>query len=138
MLAAREQRYAYERTSQPLRCRARGGGHPVITAVGGYWVPAFAGTTLGICSKLLRRLRRCRLLRRRDRPRCLDLGDLLGGVAEFLCENLLGVLAEQRRSLHLGDRVRHLHWIANREILSARRMVDLDDRAGVAQRRLLG
>ncbi len=38
----------------------------------------------------------------------------------------------------LGDRVGELDRVADRQILAARRMIDLDHGAGVAQRRLLG
>src|SRR5438552_3536663 len=46
--------------------------------------------------------------------------------------------ASWRRTLHLARRVRQLDGIANCEIRAARRMIDLDDRAGRAQRGLLG
>src|SRR5262245_54376872 len=48
------------------------------------------------------RRRGLRLLRRRDGARGLDVGDLLGAVAQHLGEDFLGVLAKQRRALHLG------------------------------------
>ena len=63
-------------------------------------------------------------------------GDLIRAVAE-LCEDLVGVLAEQRRALHVGRTVGHLDRIADREVLAARRVIDLDDGAGLAQRRFV-
>ena len=54
----------------------------------------------GRLTSALRRL--CLLLRRGERAGRLDLGDLLGRVAEHLGQDLVGVLAEQRRALHLG------------------------------------
>src|SRR5262245_57637904 len=87
--------------------------------------------------EVLRRFR-ARLLGRRDGARRLDVGDLAVGIAEHLLEDLLGMLAEQRRALHVGDRVRHLYGIADGEVPAAHRMVDLDHGAGRAQRRLFG
>jgi hypothetical protein len=55
-----------------------------------------------------------------------------------LRQDLVGVLAQQRRALHLGDRVGHLDRVADRQVLAAGRMIDLDHGAGVAQRLLLG
>src|SRR5262245_28339550 len=100
-----------------------------IPASSGYWVPACAGTTL-ICA-CSRRLGARAFLRRRDRARGLDLGDLVVAVAELLAQDFLGVLAKERRALHLGDRVRHLHRIAHGQILAARGMIDLDHGAGL-------
>ncbi len=48
------------------------------------------------------------------------------------------MLAEQRRALHVGRAVGHLDRIADGQVLAARRVIDLDDGAGLAQRRLLG
>src|SRR5215510_14010288 len=79
-----------------------------------------------------------RLFGRRDRARCLDLCDLAVRIAEHLGENLLRVLAEQRRALHVADAVRHLDRVADRQILAALRMIDLDHGAGLPQRWLLG
>src|SRR5262245_21075488 len=78
-----------------------------IPASSGYWVPACAGTTV-ICVASSRRLGARAFLRRGDRARGFDLGDLVLAVAELLAQDLLGVLAQERRALHLGDRVRHL------------------------------
>src|SRR5262245_45983181 len=101
------------------------------------WVLACAGTTF-IALLVSRRLGARAFLRRRDRARGLDLGDLVVAVAELLAQDFLGVLAKERRALHLGDRVRHLHRVAHGQILAARGMIDLDHGAGLAQRRLLG
>src|SRR5712672_2129437 len=79
-----------------------------------------------------------RFLGRRYRARGLDRRHLGGAVAQHLAQNLVGMLAEQRRTFHLGDRVRHLHGIADGQIFAPRRVIDLDHRAGLAQRRLLG
>src|SRR3546814_544565 len=72
---------------------------------------------------------------RSARPGLLDL---LLAVAEDIAQDLLGVLAEQRRALHVGRRVRQLDRVADGQVLAALRMVDLDDGAGRAQARLLG
>src|SRR6266581_2410837 len=63
--------------------------------------------------------------------------DLRRVVAQFR-KNLLGMLAEQRRTLDLGRAVGELDRVADAEVLAARRVVDLDDGAGLAQRRFLG
>src|SRR5216683_2220334 len=60
-----------------------------------------------------------------------------GGVIAKLGEDFLGVLAEQRRALHVGGAVGHLDRIADRQVLAARRMIDFDDGAGLPQRWLL-
>src|SRR5712691_6046874 len=99
------------------------------------WMP---GSSPGMTDCWLRRLGARAFLRRRDRARRLDLGDLRLAVAELLAEDYLGVLAEQRRAFHFGDRVRHLDRVADGEILAARGVVDLDHGAGLAQRRFLG
>src|SRR5262245_58400257 len=70
------------------------------------------------------------LLRRGDRARGLDLGEFLRRIAEHLGQDFLGVLAEQRRALHFGDRVRQLDWVSDGQVLAAGRMIDLNDRAG--------
>src|SRR6266542_6476785 len=72
-----------------------------------------------------------------DRARRAQLFDLLLAVPQ-LREHLLRVLAQQRRARHLGRAVRHLDRIADRQILAALRVIDLDDGSGLAQRRLLG
>src|SRR6516165_5729530 len=99
------------------------------------WMP---GSSPGMTDCWLRRLGARAFLRRRDRARRLDLGDLRLAIAELLAEDFLGVLAEQRRASDLGDRVRHLDGVADGEILAARGVIDLDHGAGLAQRRLLG
>src|SRR3546814_15381137 len=72
---------------------------------------------------------------RSARPGLLDL---LLAVAEDIAQDLLGVLAEQRRALHVGRRVRQLDRVADGQVLAALRMVDLDDGAGRAQARQIG
>src|SRR5215468_9959810 len=99
------------------------------------WMP---GSSPGVTDCWLRRLGARAFLRRRDRTRRLDLGDLRRAIAELLAENFLRMLAEQRRASHFGDRVRHLDGVADGEILAARGVIDLDHGAGLAQRRLLG
>src|SRR5262245_32812325 len=79
-----------------------------------------------------------RFFRSRNGARDFDVGHFAFGIAEHFAQDLFGVLAEQRRPRHLAGRVRHLDWIADGQILAARRMIDLDHRAGRAQRRLLG
>ena len=44
---------------------------------------------------------------------------------------------EEWRSLDVGRTVRHLDRIAHREVFAARRVIDLDDGAGLAQRRFV-
>src|ERR1043166_5961497 len=75
--------------------------------------------------------------RRGDRTGGLDVINLARGIADQL-EDLLRVLAQQRRALHLGDRVRHFHRIADGQIFPAGRMLDFAYRAGLAQGRILG
>src|ERR1700758_4497583 len=99
------------------------------------WMP---GSSPGKTDCWLRRLGARAFLRRRDRARRLGLGDLRLAIAELLAEDFLGVLAEQRRASHFGDRVRHLDGVADGEVFAARGMIDLDHGAGLAQRRLLG
>src|SRR2546430_1419290 len=99
------------------------------------WMP---GSSPGMTDCWLRRLGARAFLRCRDRARRLDLGDLRLAITELLAEDFLGVLAEQRRASHFGDRVRHLDGIADGKILAARGVIDLDHGAGLAQRRLLG
>src|SRR3970040_178318 len=71
------------------------------------------------------RASRARLLGSRDGTRALDLGDFLGRIAEHLGEDFLGMLAQQRRTLHFGNIVGKLDRIADRQILAPRRMIDL-------------
>ena len=65
------------------------------------------------------------------RAGCLDLGDLARRELQHLGQDLVGVLAQQRRALHLGDAVGELDRVADRQVLAARRVIDLDDGAGV-------
>src|ERR671937_2954105 len=90
------------------------------------------------CCSILSRLGARAFLRRGDRARRLDIGNLGCAVAELLGENFFGMLAEQRRAFYFGDRVRHLDRIADGQILAARGVIDFDHGAGLAQRRLLG
>src|SRR5215203_264218 len=80
-----------------------------------------------------RRLSARAFLWRGDRAGGLDLGDVLFSVSELLAEDLLGVLAEQRRAFHLGQRIGHFDWVADGQILSARWVIDFDHGAGLAQ-----
>ena len=54
-------------------------------------------------------------------------------------EHLVGVFAKPRHA-YIGafGNPRHLDGVADRQIFSARRMIDLDDGAGLAQRIVLG
>src|SRR5688572_4085215 len=64
-------------------------------------------------------------------------GDVARAVAQFL-QHLVGVLAQERRALHLGRAVRHLDRVAHRQVLASRGVVDLDDGSRRPKRRLLG
>src|SRR5260221_10882558 len=59
------------------------------------------------------------LPRWRNGARVLDCGEFLRRIAQLLDEDFLGVLAKQRRALHLGDRVRHFYGVANSQIFPA-------------------
>src|SRR3954468_16738702 len=48
------------------------------------------------------------LLRRRQGAGILDLGDILGRELEHVLQNLVGMLAKQRRAFHVRNRVRQL------------------------------
>src|SRR6185312_11399272 len=74
------------------------------------------------------------LFRGAERAGGLDLGDFTILEAEHLSEDFVGVLAEQRRTLHLADRIRQFDRITDREVLAARRMIHLNHRAGLTQR----
>src|SRR5688572_25134757 len=65
------------------------------------------------------------------------LGDLRFRVPELL-QDFLGVLSQQGRGRDFGGAVRQLDRVANRDVLAALGMIDLDDRAGGAQRRFFG
>src|SRR5688572_30114220 len=58
--------------------------------------------------------------------------DPVGAVAQFR-EHLVGVLAEQRRPGDLGLQVGELDRAADRQVLAALLVVDLDDGAALAQ-----
>src|SRR5665213_2741333 len=85
---------------------------------------------------LLRRL--FFLLRRRERAGVLDLGDILSRKAEHVGQNFVGVFAQERRALHLRNRIRQFDRIADRQIFAARRVIDFHHRAGFTQRWLRG
>src|SRR5205085_6787027 len=80
---------------------------------------------------------RRRLFQGRSGARFLEAGDLVGRVAE-LAQHLLVVLAQERRAFHIGRRGRQLDRVADRQVLAARGVVDLDHRAGGAQGGVLG
>src|SRR5215471_1619459 len=96
--------------------------------------PGIAG-----CARAPGRLTSRRVLARQPagRARALDLDNFLVGKAEHLLQNLVGVLAQQRRAFDLADAVGELDRIADAKIFAAGGMVELDHRAGLAQRRLL-
>src|SRR5437667_2274147 len=57
---------------------------------------------------------------------------------EHAAQDLVGVLAEQRRTPDVCGRVGQLDRITNRQIFSALRMIHFNNSARVAQRRLYG
>src|ERR1700722_15974769 len=59
------------------------------------------------------------------RPQLIDLR----ATQPELGQDLIGVLPEQRRALHLGGAVGHLDRVADRQVFTARRVVHLDDGA---------
>src|SRR5438477_3228248 len=77
------------------------------------------------------------LARRIERAGIVDLGNLVVGEAEHLAEDFVGVLAKQRRTGDVARAVRHLDGIADRKILAAGGVIDLDHGAGGAQRLIL-
>src|SRR3954470_364149 len=72
-----------------------------------------------------------------ERAGAFDLLDLRLREAEDVAEDLLRVLAQERRAGDLGGRIRQLDWIADRDVLAPRRVVDLDERAGLVERAVL-
>src|SRR5262245_18765760 len=94
------------------------------------WVPAVAETNGLRCLFFL--------LRRAESAGVLDLRNVFCRELEHVLQDLVGVLAKQRRALHLGDRVRQFDRITDGQVLAARRMIYLDDSSGLAQRGLLG
>src|SRR5688572_28880341 len=73
-----------------------------------------------------------------ESARRLDLLDLRIGEAEHVAEDLLRVLAEQRRALDLARAVRELDRVADGDVFAARRMIHLDERARGEERAVLG
>src|SRR3954447_8365415 len=73
-----------------------------------------------------------------ERPGGLDFLDLGVAEAEKVPQNFLRVLAEQRRALDLARAVAELDRIADRNVLSARRVIDLDQRPRGEERFVLG
>ena len=71
-------------------------------------------------------------------PETLISANSCVGVAKHFAQDFVGVLAKERRTPHVGGRVRQLDRIADGQVPAASRMIDLDDGAGRAQRRLLG
>src|SRR5215831_3685085 len=68
-----------------------------------------------------------------DRPFLVHRRDLVLAVAEPI-EDLVGVLAEQRRTLHLDRRVGKIDRRADLDIATAGRMVDVDQKAAFVER----
>ena len=77
-------------------------------------------------------------LRSADRAALLDFADPARIVAQNVAQDLLRMLAKKRRARHVGRAIRQFDRIADGEIFSPRRMIDLDHRAGGAQRLILG
>src|SRR5205823_12124320 len=69
-------------------------------------------------------------------PFLVQRGDVVLAVAEPV-EDLVGVLAEEWRALHLDRRVGELDRRADLHITAARRMVDLDQEAALVERPVL-
>src|SRR4051794_16688708 len=65
-----------------------------------------------------------------ERARALDLVDLLVGEAEHVAQDLLGVLAEKRRTDYLRRGIRQLDRVTDRDVLPARRVLDPHEGAG--------
>src|SRR4051812_27252691 len=89
-----------------------------------------------LASLLSRRFGPRALFGRRGRAGSLDLGNLGLRITQHLAQDLIGMLAEQWRARHLAGRVGQLDRVADGQILAARRMINLDDGPGRAQRRL--
>ena len=64
----------------------------------------------------------------------MDFGDLVIAETGHLAQDLVGVLAEQRRAGDLARGVRQLDRVADRDVLAAGRMIDLGRDADRAQR----
>src|SRR5260370_22054175 len=73
-----------------------------------------------------------------QRPGRLHFGDPPLVKSEYVTKNFLGLLAKQWGACDLGDVVRQLDRISDRQIFAASRMIDFDDRTCLAQRLLLG
>src|SRR6516165_3138454 len=73
---------------------------------------------------------------RSDRPVLVHPRDLVRAVAEPT-EDLVGVLAEQWRTLHLDRRVGKIDRRADLDIAAASRMIDLDQHAALVERLVL-
>src|ERR1700722_12251176 len=78
------------------------------------------------------------LARRVQRARIVNFLHLVVGEAEHLTQNLVGMLAEQRRALYLARAVGQLDGVADRQIFAARGVIHLDNGAGRAQRLIFG
>src|SRR5438105_11119797 len=72
-----------------------------------------------------------------NRARAFELRDLLRGVTE-LAQNLIGMLAKERRAPHVGRAFGHLDRVADGQVLATLGMIDFDHRARLPQRRLFG
>src|ERR1041385_7928057 len=73
----------------------------------------------------------------RDDALTLERGDFLGRVAGQRPQYLLGMLAEQRRAPCRHWRVRQPERADDRREAAARWMIEIDDRAALAQMRIL-
>src|SRR5271166_1805324 len=71
-----------------------------------------------------------------DRPFRMQRRDLVLAVTKPV-EDLVGVLAEQWRPLHLDRRVGELDRRAELDVLAARRMIELDQKAALVKRLVL-
>src|SRR6202522_438518 len=60
------------------------------------------------------------------------------GETEHLTQDFVGMLAKQRRALHLARAIRQFDRIADRQVFAPLGVIDLDDRAGGAQRLIFG
>src|SRR5450759_1800872 len=126
MPAGRGPRYACY--VPPLSAHARESGHPVLVTPGS----RLRGDERSILSRLFF------LLRRTQGAGVFDFRNFVGLEAEHIGQYLVGMLAQQRRALHLGDRIGQFDRIADAQIFSAGRVIDLDHRTGLAQRLVLG
>jgi hypothetical protein len=76
--------------------------------------------------------------RRVERAGVVDFGGLAIAEAEDLAEDFVGVLTKQRGAGHFARAIRQLDRIADRDVLAAGRVIDLDHGAGGAQRLVFG